>query len=98
MSLNLALPIGYPPIAIFASHEDTPPLSAIAARNGVIPATCVVATATGQPVGMDDAAEARLFPLTDLPTGLVFDHDRIVADYRHFLRTGRQPRPVDGQS
>jgi len=56
-----------------------------------------VASASGDPVGMDDAAEAQVFPLDALPTGLVFDHDRIVADYLHFLRTGQLPRPVDGQ-
>ncbi len=56
-----------------------------------------VASAEGVPVGMDDAAEARIFALDALPSPLVFDHSRILADYRHFLRTGERPRPVDDQ-
>jgi 8-oxo-dGTP diphosphatase len=56
-----------------------------------------VATAVGEPIGQDDAAEARVFPLDALPSPLVFDHSRIVDDYVHFLRTGERPRPVDGQ-
>ena len=53
------------------------------------------ATAEGEPVGMDDAAEARVFDLDDLPSPIVFDHSQIIADYRSFLRTGVQPTPVD---
>ena len=56
-----------------------------------------IASAEGIPQGMDDAAEARTFSLEDLPRPLVFDHDRIVDDYIRFIRTGKRPRPVDGQ-
>lgn len=40
-----------------------------------------VGRADGHPVGADDAAEAAVFPLDALPP-LVFDHARILADYR----------------
>lgn len=54
------------------------------------------ATAHGTPKGADDAAEARVFPLNALPE-LVFDHARILADYRHFLATGERPSPQEGR-
>ena len=56
-----------------------------------------VATASGEPVGMDDAAEARIFSLDDLPSPIVFDHSAIIADYRRFISTGLRPTPIDGQ-
>jgi 8-oxo-dGTP diphosphatase len=60
-----------------------------------------VARAPGAPMGGDDAAEARVFPLDALPSGLVFDHDRIVADYLVWRGGGGRPRPrprpVDAQ-
>lgn len=40
------------------------------------------ATASGQPVGGDDAARARLFRLDALPENLCFDHAQILADFR----------------
>lgn len=40
-----------------------------------------IAGATGTPCGGDDAAEAVWFPLQALPA-LVFDHARILRDYR----------------
>ena len=51
------------------------------------------ADAQGEPVGADDAAEARLFALNELPDDLVFDHRKIISDYVHFSRTGQRPRP-----
>jgi 8-oxo-dGTP diphosphatase len=42
--------------------------------------TVFIATASGQPRGGDDAAEARLFGRHALPP-LVFDHQRILDDY-----------------
>jgi len=56
-----------------------------------------VAHADGDPVGMDDAEEAKVFSLDNLPSPIVFDHATIIEDYRSFLRTGRVPTPVDGQ-
>ncbi len=43
--------------------------------------TVFVGTATGTPVGADDAAEARIFPIDDLPTPLCFDHSDILEDW-----------------
>lgn len=54
------------------------------------------AHASGEVVGGDDAAEARAFPLDALPSPLVFDHDRIVADFRSWLSDGRRPVPLTG--
>jgi len=54
-----------------------------------------VARAEGEPVGMDDAAEARVFALDALPLPLVFDHGRILADFIEYLRTGEHPRPEE---
>jgi 8-oxo-dGTP diphosphatase len=52
-----------------------------------------VGQASGVPVGDDDAAEARSFPLDALPTPIVFDHALIIQDYIQFRRTGRRPDP-----
>ena len=43
--------------------------------------------AQGKPVGGDDAAEARLFHLQQLPGEMAFDHRAILDDYRK-KRTG----------
>ena len=62
-----------------------------------------VGTAQGTPVGLDDAAEARRVPLTELqevlaapvPTidgqAIVFDHAHILRDYLRFATTGARP-------
>lgn len=42
--------------------------------------TVFIATASGRPAGGDDAAEARIFLMNDLPP-LVFDHSQILADF-----------------
>jgi 8-oxo-dGTP diphosphatase len=55
--------------------------------------TVYLARAEGQPRGGDDAAEAVAFELDALPSPLCFDHGRILADYRAYLRTGVRPRP-----
>jgi 8-oxo-dGTP diphosphatase len=49
--------------------------------------------ARGEPVGGDDAAEARVFTEDTLPRDLAFDHDRILADYFEYRRTGVRPGP-----
>lgn len=51
-----------------------------------------VATATGTPRPADDAAEVLLADPAR-PPELVFDHARIVADYRRLLRSGTSPLP-----
>lgn len=53
-----------------------------------------IGTATGQPVGGDDAADARVFTKQSLPTPLAFDHHRILEDYFAYRRTGRRRQPT----
>ncbi len=57
--------------------------------------TVFTAHASGEPVGMDDAEEARIFSLDNLPANLAFDHRQILDDYRRFIETGLRPSPVD---
>jgi 8-oxo-dGTP diphosphatase len=52
--------------------------------------TVFIGRARGEPVGADDAAEARAFPLDDLPKELCFDHGTILADYLTYKRTGQR--------
>lgn len=47
-----------------------------------------VAQAQGAPRARDDAKDLGLFSLDALPRTLAFDHDLILADYRHYLATG----------
>jgi ADP-ribose pyrophosphatase YjhB (NUDIX family) len=58
--------------------------------------TVYVGRADGTPRAADDAAEAGIFGEQDLPTPLVFDHPRVLADYFHFCRTGERPAPAGG--
>ena len=44
--------------------------------------TVFIATASGVPAGADDAAEARVFSIDDLPSPMAFDHGEILRDYR----------------
>ncbi len=50
-----------------------------------------IASATGEPVGADDAADAGVFTAEALPAPLAFDHGQILADYFTYKRTGRRP-------
>lgn len=52
--------------------------------------TVFIGRAQGEPVGADDAAEARTFPLEALPKELCFDHGTILADYLAYKRTGQR--------
>jgi 8-oxo-dGTP diphosphatase len=54
--------------------------------------TVYIGRAGAEPVGSDDAAEARVFPLDALPSDLCFDHGRILADYRAYVQTGVRPK------
>jgi 8-oxo-dGTP diphosphatase len=56
--------------------------------------TTFIARAAGQPIGGDDAAEARVFSLDALPLDIVFDHPTIIEDYRRY-RAGVGRPPVD---
>jgi 8-oxo-dGTP diphosphatase len=49
--------------------------------------------ASGEPAGGDDAAEARGFAWTALPSPIAFDHAEILRDARSFLLGGARPRP-----
>ena len=55
--------------------------------------TVYVATAEGVPRGADDARTAAVYSENQLPTPIVFDHSRILADYFHFKKTGERPKP-----
>ena len=57
--------------------------------------TVFTARASGEPIGMDDAEEARIFALDALPNTLAFDHAEILRDYTRFVETGVRPSPVD---
>lgn len=52
-----------------------------------------IATASGEPRAADDAAHLALHDPADTPP-LAFDHERILADYRHFRASGELPRPA----
>lgn len=54
--------------------------------------TVFIGRASGDPVGGDDAAQARAFSWNALPTGIVFDHDVILDDVRRYLLTGTRRR------
>jgi 8-oxo-dGTP diphosphatase len=52
--------------------------------------TVFIGRAQGEPVGADDAAEAKTFPVDALPGALCFDHGTILADYLTYKRTGQR--------
>ncbi|MCL2325773.1 MAG: NUDIX hydrolase [Proteobacteria bacterium] len=49
-----------------------------------------IAHAKGDPLGADDAEEARYFDLNALPEPLCFDHATILDDYKHYAATGKR--------
>lgn len=53
-----------------------------------------IAEAHGEPEGGDDAAHAQAFASDSVPT-LVFDHPKILADYRLFRAKGLRPSLCD---
>jgi len=52
-----------------------------------------IATANGTPRGADDAKVARVFGENEIPSPLVFDHQRIVREYFYYKRTAQRPKP-----
>ncbi|MBI3185894.1 MAG: NUDIX hydrolase [Myxococcales bacterium] len=52
--------------------------------------TVYIGWAEGTPKGADDAAEARAFPLGEIPKELCFDHSTILSDYLTYKRTGKR--------
>lgn len=55
--------------------------------------TVFLGRAEGEPVGADDAEEARAFPWTALPAPIAFDHPEILRDARRLLLTGARRKP-----
>jgi 8-oxo-dGTP diphosphatase len=53
--------------------------------------TVFLATATGAPIGGDDAQRAGVFALAALPSPIAFDHATMLADYIEYRSTGRRP-------
>jgi 8-oxo-dGTP diphosphatase len=52
-----------------------------------------IAEARGEPKAADDAAHLKLFAPQNLPESLAFDHNKILADYIQYLKSGR-PAPL----
>jgi len=52
-----------------------------------------IGTSQGTPKADDDAKGIGVFQTDRLPSPLAFDHVEILADYRHFVRTGEFPAP-----
>lgn len=52
--------------------------------------TVFIGWAEGEPRGADDAAEARAFPVDQLPGELAFDHGTILSDFFAYKRTGKR--------
>lgn len=52
--------------------------------------TVFIGWAEGEPRGSDDAAEARAFPVAELPKDLCFDHGQILEDYLAYKRSGKR--------
>ncbi len=53
--------------------------------------TVFIASAEGTPVSASDAKSCRIVSLDKLPGPLVFDHERIIEDYRRFRYGGEDP-------
>jgi len=51
-----------------------------------------VATAQGEPTAGDDAKNAKIVNVWELPRNLCFDHDRILHDYLQLRHYGIRPR------
>jgi 8-oxo-dGTP diphosphatase len=55
--------------------------------------TVYLAIADGAPQGGDDAKDAKVFIENELPSPIVFDHSKILADYFRYKKTGKRPKP-----
>jgi ADP-ribose pyrophosphatase YjhB (NUDIX family) len=51
-----------------------------------------IARAEGTPRGGDDARRAIVVDEASLPQPLAFDHDKVLAEYFHYKRSGERPR------
>lgn len=52
-----------------------------------------IAEAMGQPYPADDAKNLAIFSISDIPSNLCFDHDRILEDYLNYRIRGDRPLP-----
>jgi len=50
-----------------------------------------LATARGAPQANDDAKDAAIYKLWELPAVLCFDHSQILQDYWHYRQYGQRP-------
>ena len=48
-----------------------------------------IAQARGIPKAADDASHLELFTTQNFPQSLAFDHNKILADYLRYLKTGK---------
>ena len=48
-----------------------------------------VANANGVPQAADDAKSVAMFNIDALPTGLAFDHDKVLQDYLQYKKSGK---------
>lgn len=60
---------------------------------GHIVSIVYTAIATGEPHADDDARTAKVIDLEHLPQGLVFDHAKILEDYKVFRHSAKGPGP-----
>jgi len=60
---------------------------------GHIVSIVYTAVAVGEPHADDDARTASVIDIDRLPEGLVFDHAKILEDYKRFRKTGKTPGP-----
>ena len=51
-----------------------------------------IATAKGEPKAGDDAKDAKIINIWEIPSNLCFDHDRILHDYLQYRNYGIRPR------
>lgn len=52
-----------------------------------------IAEASGEPQPADDAKNLAIFSLSEIPSNLCFDHDRILEDYIQYRTRGDRPSP-----
>jgi len=45
----------------------------------------------GELKGQDDASRAAVFSENALPETIAFDHNKIILDYFHYIKTGKKP-------
>ena len=55
--------------------------------------TVYLGIADGVPQGADDAKDAKVFLENELPSPIIFDHPKILADYFRYKKTGQRPKP-----